>query len=90
MNRKGMNKGEQPDSEGQRVRVSMYMTFWNGKTMGQKNRSVVARAWNWGTGFITKAHEGLWGVMELFLIVVAVTQLYAFVKTPQKGGFCYT
>lgn len=72
MNRKGMNKGEQLDLEGQRVRVFMYMIFWNGKIMGQKNRLVVVRVWNWGTGFIIKVYEGFWGVMELFLIVVAV------------------
>lgn len=64
---------------------SIFLTFWKSQHHWNKNRSVVARDQRPGEELTTKGHEGIWGrgVMQLFylMIVVAVTQPNAFVKT---------
>lgn len=52
------------------------------KAIGLENRSAVARGWGWKEKLTSKGHERILGVITLYsiLIVVVVTQLYAFGK----------
>lgn len=56
------------------------------KTVGIKDRKVVAKEWGWGGCLTTKGeHEEIWGLLETFYILILVvnTQIHAILKTEE-------
>lgn len=72
---------EEPDSKSYRPNDSISMTFGKGRTVRTENRPGVARGENWVEILITGEHKKHFRVMEIYIFIVVVAQLYTLTKT---------